>query len=217
MRTTQTMGSLGATGVIKAVAFDCDGVMFDTTLANLAYYNRLLRQFNHPDMTPEQRTFTNMHTVHESVALLFPDPTEREAAHEYRKSMGYVPFIDQMEIEPYLKPLLQRLRPAYKTAVATNRTDTMHRVLSEHGLQGRFDQVLCAQDVAKPKPHPDMLTEVLRRFEIEPREMLYVGDSTLDEQAAKAAGIPLIAYRNQELDARFHIESLQEIKVILGL
>lgn len=217
MDTVQTVQPSMNMDDIKAVAFDCDGVMFDTTKANTAYYNRVLRQFDRPDMTPEQLAFTNMHTVDESMALLFPDPTEREAAHVYRKSMSYLPFVDQMEIEPYLKPLLRRLKLAYKTAVATNRTDTMERVMTVHGLKGRFDEVICAADVRRPKPHPDMLTEVLQRLSLEPREMLYVGDSKLDELAAHAASVPLIAYQNRNLNARFHIQSLREIEVLLDV
>ncbi len=30
---------------VKVVAFDCDGVMFDSAAANQAYYNQVLRQF----------------------------------------------------------------------------------------------------------------------------------------------------------------------------
>ena len=33
---------------IKVVAFDCDGVMFDTTKANIAYYNQILDHFDRP-------------------------------------------------------------------------------------------------------------------------------------------------------------------------
>ncbi|MBW1841164.1 MAG: hypothetical protein JRI75_05165, partial [Deltaproteobacteria bacterium] len=48
---------------IVVVAFDCDGVMFDTTRANMAYYNRILNHFGKPDMTPEQFSFAHMHTA----------------------------------------------------------------------------------------------------------------------------------------------------------
>ena len=201
---------------IRVVVFDCDGVMFDTTKANTAYYNHILRHFGRPAMTGEQIAFTQMHTVFESVAYLFEDDASlAEAAKAYREQVGYTRFIKLMEMEPDLKPLLKRLRPEYKTAIATNRSDTMSRVLTEFGIDGFFDLVICALDVQRPKPHPDALITVLDHFEILPRQMIYIGDSRLDERAANAAGVHFIAYGNRELSADFHINRLREIDHIL--
>jgi len=200
---------------IKVVAFDCDGVMFDTVKANTIYYNTVLNHFGKPDMTHEEFVYTHMHTADKAIAKLFGDEKSIEAAQIYRKQMSYIPFLKYMEIEPYLKPLLKRLRPKYKTAVATNRTDTMQRVLIDHNLEEYFDIVVSALDVENPKPSPDQLVKILGHFNIEPYQLIYIGDSTLDEIAAKAAGIPLIAYKNSSLDADLYINSLKELENIL--
>ena len=34
--------------IIKAVIFDCDGVMFDSIEANTVFYNRMLKRFDQP-------------------------------------------------------------------------------------------------------------------------------------------------------------------------
>ena len=60
---------------VKAVAFDCDGVMFDTARANRFYYSHILQHFDRPAVTDEQFAFVHMHTVDESLAYLFPDET----------------------------------------------------------------------------------------------------------------------------------------------
>lgn len=199
---------------IKVVAFDCDGVMFDTVKANTAYYNNILNHFGKPDMTPEQFTYSYMHTADEAIAKLFEDEKSFEEAQVFRKHMSYIPFLKYMEIEPHLKPLLKKLKSKYKTAVATNRTDTMKRVLIEHDLEEYFDLVVSALDVKNPKPSPDQLITILEHFNIEPSQLIYVGDSKLDEIAAKAAGISLIAYKNRSLDAEFYINSLKELENI---
>ena len=201
---------------ITVVAFDCDGVMFDTTKANMAYYNQILQHFGKPCMTPEQFAYAHMHTVNETIAFLFDDAKGVESAQAYRKQMSYLPFLKDMEIEPHLKPLIQRLRPRYKTAVATNRTDTMDRVIDVHGLDGFFDLVVSASDVKHPKPEPDLLIRILEYFRISPRQAVYVGDSELDEMAARAAKLRFIAYKNRSLSADFHIQRLVEIENILN-
>ena len=200
---------------IKVVAFDCDGVLFDTEKANKAYYNQVLNQFGLPAMTKEQFVFTQMNTVDQSLAYLFEDKTTLEAAQTFRKSMSYIPFLKFMEIEPYLKPLLEKLRPAFKTAIATNRTDTMDRVLIEHDLTEFFDLVVTASDVKRPKPDPEPLVKIIEYFGLKPRQMIYIGDSELDELAAKSAGVVMVAYKNRSLSADFHIDSLKELEDIL--
>ncbi len=200
---------------IKVVAFDCDGVLFDTEKANMAYYNEVLKNFNKPGMTKRQFSYTHMHTVDESIAYLFEEKSLRAAAHTFRKSMSYMPFIKYMKIEPGLKPLLSELRPDYKIAIATNRTDTMDRVLMEYGLEGLFDLVVTAFDVKHPKPDPEPLNKILTHFEIKAHQAIYIGDSKLDELAADAAEIPFVSYDNTSLNAAFHIKSLVEIKTIL--
>ena len=136
---------------VRVVAFDCDGVMFDTTDANKAYYNRILAHVGKPEMTPEQFAYTHMHTVDEAIAYLLPEPTLHSEAMSYRKKMSYLPFLQLMRLEPDLKPLLGKLKPAFKTAIATNRTDTMNRVLQTHELEGLFDMVVTAMDVIRPR------------------------------------------------------------------
>ena len=202
---------------IKAVIFDCDGVMFDTTEANAAYYNRILKHLDRPGLTPEQFAYCHMHTVDNALRFLFADDGELEVARAFRREMSYLDFIPRMIIEPQLKTLLRKLRPEIKTAVGTNRSDTMDVVMEVHGLTDDFDLVVTSLDVPAPKPAPDILNHVLATFGIEAEESIYVGDSELDEKAAEAAGIPLVAYRNRQLNAWRHIVSLDEISGLLGI
>jgi len=203
------------TKTIKAVIFDCDGVMFDTTGANTAYYNRILNHLGRPELTPEQFAYCHMHTVGNALKFLFEDAGQLEAAHAFKREMGYREFIPMMAIEPHLKRLLRLLRPGTKTAVGTNRSDTMDEVLEVHGLTNGFDLVVTSRDVPAPKPAPDILNRVLDHFGIKADEAIYIGDSSLDEQSARAAGIPLVAYRNPDLEAWRHVDRLDTVHDLL--
>ncbi|MBI9085565.1 MAG: HAD-IA family hydrolase [Desulfobacterales bacterium] len=200
---------------ITAVVFDCDGVMFDTRASNAAYYNTILAHFDGPVLTDDQFAFVHMHTVDESLAHLFADAKTLAQAQAYRRQVSYLPFLDRMEMEPDLTALLAWLRPTYRTAIATNRTDTMNRVLAVHGLTDVFDLVVCASDVPRPKPFPDCLQRVCDVFSLGPEQAIYIGDSKLDEMAAHAAGMPFVAYADPSLDADFHIDHLCQVREIL--
>ena len=202
---------------IQAVVFDCDGVLFDTEEANRVYYSRILQHFGLPAVTDEQFAFVHMHTVAESIDYLFVNEENRSAAHDFRKSMDYRTYLNYMVMEPHLVSLLEKLRPQIKTAIATNRTDSMNRLLAEFNLAGYFDLVVTSSDVAQPKPYPDVLFKILQYFGLAPNQTIYVGDSKVDELAAKAACIPLIAYRNRNLAADYHIDTLRELEDLLNL
>ena len=199
---------------IKVAAFDCDGVLFDTEEANTAYYNHLLKHFGRPKMTREQFAYVHMHTAEASIAFLFPEDDVLEAARAYAREITYFPFLKYMEMEPDLVPLLEKIRPSVKTAIATNRSDTMLPLLETFKLQPYFDLVVRSIDVERPKPHPDMLHKVLDYFGIMPNQLVYIGDSLLDEQAAAEAGVPFIAYKNPSLNATLHINRLRALEAL---
>jgi HAD superfamily hydrolase (TIGR01509 family) len=202
---------------VKVVAFDCDGVLFDTAQSNRAYYNEILNHFGRPNLTPVQFAYVHMHTLEESLAYLFNDPERLADVYAYRKKMDYREFIKIMQIEPGLIPLLEKIRPQSKTAIATNRTNSVNWLLAEFGLSELFDLVVTSSDVTLPKPHPDALLKILAYFCIRPAQAIYVGDSSLDELAATSAGIQLVAFRNPALSSAHHIDSLMELETILDL
>lgn len=202
---------------VKLVAFDCDGVLFDTAQANRFYYSHILQHFGRPALTEEQFRFVHMHTVHESMAYLLPDENTLEAAHDFRKTMDYRKYLSYLKVEPQLVALLEKLRPRIKTAIATNRTDTMEQLLAEFDLDGHFDLVVTSSDVKQPKPHPEALLKILEYFGLASHQVIYIGDSQVDELAARAAKMPLVAYRNRELAAEYYIDSLGELEELLEI
>jgi phosphoglycolate phosphatase len=199
----------------SAVIFDCDGVMFDSRQANIAFYNHILSRFGLPPMAPEDIEVVHMHTVVESIRHIFRDSPHVEEALEYRHRIDYTPFIRDMVMEPGLRELLDFLKPRYSLAVATNRSTTIGEVLERNHLTHYFQIVVSSLDVQHPKPHPESLFKILDFFGIGPGECLYVGDSNLDLEMCRAAGVAMIAYKNKALNADTHVEGLLEIKDLL--
>lgn len=194
-----------------AVIFDCDGVMFDSRQANINFYNHLLSHFGLPLLREEQVDYIHMATADESIRYVFKGTPYLEQALAYRFQMDYTPFIQDMVPEPGLKELLAKLKPTCRLAVATNRSNTIGKVLESYGLAEYFDIVVSSLDVEKPKPHPEPLFKILDFFSIRPDQALYVGDSQVDYETAKAASVPFAAYKNRDLDAAFHVEQLLDI------
>ena len=199
----------------EVIVFDCDGVLFDTEAANCAYYNHILKHFGKPLMTTGQFAYAHQHTLNEAIAHLFGNEESIAAVHAYRQTMDYSRFLKLLRIEPHLVALLSKIRPRLKTAIATNRSDTMDRLLAEFNLTEQFDLVVTSFDIPRPKPHPDSLLKILSYFNIVPHQALYVGDSQVDAEASDAAEIPFVAYCNEALPALYHIENLKDLEALL--
>lgn len=202
-------------GPVRLVMFDCDGVLFDSRRANVLFYNDLLRRFGRPPMTDADIDYVHAHTAQESVAHLFRDDPRLCQAEGLRGAADYGPYVAQMVPEATLREALEYLRWRCRLAVCTNRTNTIGAVLEHHGVAGYFDLVVSALDAPRPKPFPDQLLKALEAFGCLPPAALYVGDSSLDMEAAQAAGVPFVAYRNPGLEAASHIEWLSELRSLV--
>jgi len=72
--------------------------------------------------------------------------------------------------------------------VSNNDRENVLNVIRGFGLQDYFSNIVAANDVAKVKPHPDMILESAAQMGVSPAEMVVVGDSPVDAQAALRAG-----------------------------
>ena len=201
--------------MLKLVAFDCDGVLFDSRGANIAFYNTILANFGRPPMSEEAVDYVHSHTFHQSLEHLFREPAELDKVLDFVRTFDYQPFIPMMLEEPYLREFLKFLRPRVKTAVATNRTTTTRPVLIHHNLWDYFDVVVSALDVSRPKPHPESFWVILDRLAVKPEEAIYIGDSLVDEEFARNAGVPLVAYRQPSLNAVYYLNSFAEAPALI--
>ena len=94
------------------------------------------------------------------------------------------------------KELLQELKKrGIKTAIVSNKFDLAVKELSEKYFKDLIDSAKGeneAQGIRK-KPAPDTILSVLKEFNLEANEALYVGDSDVDIMSAKNASMPCIS------------------------
>lgn len=197
---------------VAGIVFDCDGVLFESRAANLAYYNAILTSFGELPVDPADNERAHLcHTAASPEVFRVLLGEERVAAAlGAARLLDYRRFIPAMQPEPGMAAALAGLSLRFPLAVATNRGGSMHEILEHFELTGYFQAVVTSRDVPRPKPHPDMLIEAARLLALDPSQILFVGDSELDQAAATAAGIRFAAYRN-DLAADLQIDSHSEL------
>lgn len=201
----------------RVIIFDCDGVLFASEAANLAFYNHIFEFFGQPEVEAhDTKRLKVLHTYssHQVFEHFFGRGERYEEVLTYARTVDYRQFIPLMAPRPGLHAILGRLAASHRLGIATNRTGTMELVSEYFQLQPYFQYMVTAGDVPRPKPHPDMLLRALELFQVEPQGALYIGDSDLDHQASRAAGIPFIGFDYQPADAPA-VKSLAELEGML--
>jgi len=203
----------------RAVIFDCDGVLFESRRANLAYYNDVLEYFGADTVSgDDHETSLLCHTAASpEVFASLLGKARVDAALAYAATLGYQRFIPYLDPEPGIREVLEILARHLPLAVATNRGGSLTEILDHFGLAGYFTTLVTSRDVARPKPYPDMLLEAANRLGLPAEQLLFVGDSKLDREAAGAAGMPFVAYGTALGEGVQCITSHQELLALTGV
>lgn len=107
-----------------------------------------------------------------------------------------------ISLDPGARSVLTTLRLNRTLALVSNFEHPPHvyLLLAKLGLAGLFDAVVVSGDVGVEKPDPRIFTIALERAGLEPREVVYVGDTADDVQGALAAGLCPILIRRTGSD-----------------
>jgi AHBA synthesis associated protein len=94
-----------------------------------------------------------------------------------------------------VRGLLGELRArGHRTAVATGKSGARARsLLDQLGLLPEFDVVIGSDEVARPKPAPDIVRRALDVLEMPVGRAMMIGDAVTDLQSAQAAGVTAVA------------------------
>lgn len=200
----------------KVAVFDMDGTILNT-LEDLAdTMNYSLRTHQMPERTLfEVRSFVG-NGIRKLVERAVPDGTseaEQEAVfhtfHEHYKDHCAI------KTRPYdgICEVIGKLRDAgVKTAVVSNKADYAVKSLCEDYFKGLFDYSVGDKEGQRIKPYPDGVFDVQHFFDVEQKDMIYIGDSEVDFQTAQNAGIDVImvgwGFRDAEYLKKFGVNEM---------
>jgi phosphoglycolate phosphatase len=203
--------------MLELVMFDADGVLFDSTESNTAYYNAIYTLMGEPPMNPDEEkagVFMAAPQVFELRAR--GDAAKYERMREIARTMDATPFFNLMRPPVELRPFLSALKRRYRLGLATNRSATIPALIDHLGLDGIFDAVASVRDKVRPKPAPDIVELCLARAGVAAPRAVYVGDSESDRIAAKAAETHFIGV-GARVDHEHRIDRLIELPDRLDL
>lgn len=168
---------------IRAVVWDYDGTLVDSRAADEAAVAELVAR--DPSAASGVGTFW---------ALEGRPIVERLEAAWPGRSQELLPLFDRRivpRVLPGVEPVVAELRRrgVRLAVVSSRRVAPLRWGLRACGLGTYFDVVVGLEDVNAPKPDPEGLLLACRRLGIPPPAAVYVGDSEVDVEAGRRAGM----------------------------
>ena len=177
----------------KAVFFDLDGTLVDSSGDVLAAFRSAFLGLGEPVPAPEVLLSVIGLRLEDCFAGLVGGGEERsaEGARLFRKYYRDH-FLDQTLPYPGIPKAVRELSARHALAVATMKKGEFARaIVRAFGWLGTFARVIGAEDGYPSKPDPTMLQALCRSLDIRPDEAVYVGDTSLDVRMAAAARVPV--------------------------
>lgn len=185
---------------VKAVMIDLDGTLLDTIPDLAAAANNMLIEMGRTPLP--QATIRNY--VGKGIANLIertltnsmdgkPDAASFERAVPIYERCYKAANGKHTTMYPGVKEGLDLLRAqGYPMVCVTNKSERFTLPLLDYvELSGYFKCVVAGDTLPQKKPDPEPLLHACRQLKVAPREMLMIGDSLNDAQAARAAGCPV--------------------------
>lgn len=185
-------------GDYAAVVFDKDGVLADSENINVTSTVLAFAEFDVALPETARALIVGRHPDDFLGELAgdhgFPAASLPELSH--RKAALYAElWAEQGKLCPGAAELLGRLTDAsVPLGICTSATAAeLGEFIDRFGLRGTFAVALSRNDVARPKPAPDIYLLAANRLGMTPQRMLVIEDSSYGISAARAAGAHCIA------------------------
>jgi len=209
---------------ISVVIFDMDGLMFDTEREVIKAWVKVGKDFN---------IDISEHIVIETMGLdvygtekVFKKYLGNEFPFYEIREIRVKHVMDMLEkdgvpVKPGLYELLDLLDEMriLKAVATSTEKEKAYKLLVSTGVEGRFDLIVCGNEIKNGKPNPDIFLKVAEHLGVSPEKCMVLEDSENGIKAAYKAGmypimIPDIKQPSDEINKLVYkkFNSLTEFK-----
>ena len=181
----------------NTIIFDLDGTLLNTLDDLRTGVNLALRKYGYPERTlAEVRQFVG-NGLATLVARALPDGRENPdydavlaetraqyAAHREDTTAPYAGIIEMLDA---------LIAAGYRLGVVSNKPDIHTKALCQAHFGSRIAAAVGAKDGVPLKPAPDSVLECMAQLHADSAHTVYIGDSEVDLETARNAGIPCIS------------------------
>ncbi len=209
--------------MIKTVIFDLDGTLLNTLEDLKEATNFALSQFNYPTRTlDEVRCFVG-NGVRKLIERAVPENCQNveECLSTFKKNYSEIMYNHTAPYNGILKILSDLKANGIKIGVVSNKFDAAVKELCKKYFKNLVDVAIGQADDVPKKPAPDGVFKAMKELNADKISTIYIGDSEVDVETAKNAGLLCIGvtwgFRDKRnLDgADFIVDCPNDINIII--
>lgn len=199
----------------NAVIFDVDGTLIDTNALHSEAWVEAFRHFGVKVDPGDVRRQMGKGGDQLMPSFLPPDLIAKRGGEieRFRVELFKRRYLPQARAFPGVRDLFQRLREeGRRIALASSaKTDELERYKALAGIPDLVDAETSADDVERSKPYPDIFRAALDRLRpLQAEEVIVVGDSPFDAEAARQVGLKMVGL----LCGGFDAQALRSVGVV---
>lgn len=176
--------------------FDWDGTLIDSKKKIIDCMQSAISTLKLDERSDKEINAIIGMGLDEAVSSLYPDLTinkVKETVQMYREISLKSDGISSQLFKGAKEVLSSLKRSGYYLSIATNKSRRgLDKDLIDTGMEDLIPITRCA-DETRPKPHPQMLEEILIDYNINADQALMIGDSVYDLQVAKNTKVDALA------------------------
>jgi phosphoglycolate phosphatase len=200
--------------------FDFDYTLADSERAIVACYRHVLEKHGYTGASDYDICKTIGYPVKNSMTMLTgeTDIAKLEQYHlEFRQKADEV-MVNNTDLYPSTVPTLEKLRSkgCRIGIISTKYRFRIEDILKRFNITNLVDIIIGGEDIALPKPDPQGIFLALERLGGQKSDVLYIGDSLVDANAANNAAVDFAAVTTGTTQAR-EFEALPHIKIMNDL
>jgi len=195
---SETFGKLNT--MIKAVIFDMDGVIVDSEPAHIEAEKQILLKHGVRITTEELRAYTGTTAEFEFTDLIRKYKLKTTVNALFREKEDVLFKLLTREMQP-IKGVIELINSLKGQGLRLGIASSGHRklvhfFLKQLAIAHLFDSVICAEDITRSKPHPEVFLKSAKELGVRPEECVVIEDSKLGVEAAKSAGMKCVGYKS---------------------
>ena len=187
--------------MVKAVIFDVDGTLVDSVDLHAQAWRDAFRDFGHKIELKALRDQIGkggdqLLPVFLTRAEIDKDGPDLE---KHRGEILKERYLSQIKAFPKVPQLFERIRAdSIKIFLGSSaKSEELQTYKKIAGIEGLIDGETSSEDAEKSKPHPDVFQAAMAKLEgIHTSEVVVVGDSPYDAEAAGKIGLRTIGFRS---------------------
>lgn len=184
----------------RGVIFDIDGTLVDSNRAHAESWAETLRSYGYSVSADQVQPLIGMGGDKLLPKLIGVDIESEEGKKysEHRTRLFFAKYFPSLRAFPGTRPLAQRLHDdGHVLVIASSASEEeLEKLLGLAGIKDLLTDATSSDDAERSKPDPDIVHAAIRQSGLPARELVMVGDTPYDVEAAKRAGVRIIAVRS---------------------